>query len=59
MLSFKGKGLEMGLIWGKDNFNSSDKPKLIDAFKERIWLNPYLVKCSLVLINEIASLNSI
>lgn len=56
---FQGDGLDIGIISGKTNCNSSDKPKLIEAFKERIFLSPYLVKCSLFLINTIACLKSI
>lgn len=53
---FKIEGLDTGLISGKDNFNSSDKPKLIEAFILRTFINPFLSRCCLFLINETASL---
>lgn len=34
----KSEGLDIGLISGKDNFNSSDKPKLIEAFIQRTFI---------------------
>lgn len=57
--SIDQEGLYIGIISGKTNYNSSDKPESIEAFKERIILSPCLVKCSLFLINTIACLKSI
>ncbi|OTB09677.1 hypothetical protein K445DRAFT_40564, partial [Daldinia sp. EC12] len=41
----KSIGLAIGVTLGKVSFNSSDKPRLIEALMLSILLNPSLVRC--------------
>ncbi|EUC39488.1 hypothetical protein COCMIDRAFT_111435, partial [Bipolaris oryzae ATCC 44560] len=43
-------GLNVGTVSGKAAFSSSFKPRLIEALIDTISCNPFIVKCSLVLI---------
>ena len=43
----KTKDLSIGVILGKADVNSSERPKLMEALKEIILHSPFLEKCSL------------
>ena len=43
----KTKDLSIGVILGKADVNSSERPKLMEALRETILHRPFSVKCSL------------
>jgi len=43
----KTKDLSIGVILGKADVNSSERPKLMEALRETILHSPFSVKCSL------------
>ena len=48
--------LSITLYPGNSNFNLSDKPKFIDAFRLTIWFKPSTVRWALLLIKSIICL---
>lgn len=59
LLDPQRKGLSIGIILGKDIFNSSVNPLFREYFILKILCIPSFVKCSLFLISSTANLNKV